>query len=445
MSNVPLKTFLVCSGAIVACVVLVAIWAMNNSKDSTMQPPDEWPPAIIGCETEIYLFEPDVKPDGDIFSIRSRNLVSIRDAVCSVLVDILKDGSNVERLTTPIQGEEDVHNLPIQRVCFLLRSNVPDEIVPLLIPFAKNSDARVRKAVAFPLGESGHDSSMVTVINLLGDTNDEVVESVCHGLISAGDLSDQYQLALINCLEQSIQTNSSSDKLCHLLVWQPHKEATSVINRLLKKPNLDPNTILINLSGSPTTADRGALLALLADRENMSHEEHVSEALFYLLILIGRHSHPDDERLLRGFIDDASERVVLGAAAGLLDWYGLGDFPKWLYSYESLPNLSLLQVRNMMNTKEMINKYGVTESFWDLEVDECQSAVSGLQLIGAVEGAEILAAAIDLAADENSRDDQWQELEARWKPIRRRLDVQLYLYVIEHRGEFLAISPQSAL
>ncbi|NQV23042.1 MAG: HEAT repeat domain-containing protein [Rhodopirellula sp.] len=417
-----------------------------------MQHPEDWDLATVRHETELYLFERDVKAAGDAYLIRHRNLFSIRERVCSVLVDILQDESGSERLTTQIQGEKDVPNLPIERICFLLRSNVSDEVVPLLIPFAQNRDARVRIAVAYTLGESGHDSSMITVINLLGDAVDEVVESTYSGLTSAGDLSDQYQMALINRLEQLIQTNSESDNPCHRLVWLPHERATAAVNRLLADPRVDPNRILINLWGSPTTADRDVLLKLVADREEMLRDEHVSEALRYLLILIGRHAHQDDGQLLRKFIDDGSERVALGAAEGLLDWHEVGDFAKWLYSHESLPSLSLQQIRDLMNVRNMIDEYGVTKSFWDLEVDECRNAVSGLHLIGAVEGAEIIDAAIALVVadddesesidQDHSTDTQWHELDQRWKQMGQDLEIQLYLYVIEHRDEFLAISPQ---
>lgn len=432
-------------GIVVACITAFVIWNTTDSKGTTMEAPEDWSLAMIRRETETYLFERDVNTHKDRPSKRSSNLFSIRKKVCQALVDILRAESGSKRLVTPIQGEDGALNLPIQRVCFLMRSNCTNEIVPLLIPFAHSKTPAVREAVAYPLGESGGDSSVTTVIKLLGDPVDDVVESTYHGLLNAEELSDQYQLALIARLKQLIQTDSTSDKLCHLLVWQSHATATTAVNKLLGDPLVVPNTMLINLCGSPTIADRAVLLKLVAERKGLRRDERVSEALRFLLILIGQQSHRDDEDLFQKFLHDESKKVAFGAVEGLVDWHGLGSFAVWLYSREELPK-SLLQIRDMMTVTGRIDKYGIPRSFPDDETDQYRNAAFGFKLIGVAEGAAIIEDAIALTqteGDDATKDDdsQWKELDRRWKKLKYIPDTQLHLFVIDHRDDFLAISP----
>ena len=132
------------SMGIVGGVILYGL--KSGTENPEMTSPQKWDTARVRRETEIFLFEPDVKLAGAPFSERFEQLDSIRPKARLAVIDILRQASNSSRLTQPISGEDENFNLPIHRACFLLRFGVPDEAVPLLIPFADNTDAQVRRA-----------------------------------------------------------------------------------------------------------------------------------------------------------------------------------------------------------------------------------------------------------------------------------------------------------
>jgi hypothetical protein len=455
MSHSRQTTLLVCSGIAISCAIAFSIWRTIDSKDMTMKQPEQWAADTIRRESEIYIWEPDSKPSGAIFSERYEKLVSIREKICPVLVEILQDERDSGRLVKPIQGESDEHNIPIQRVCFLMRSCVPHEAIPLLIPFAQDVNPVVRQAVAFTIAESGSDDGMTSILDLLGDPVQDVVESACHGLSGLDRLSDRYRLELIKRLETLIQRSPASEQLCHLLSWMPHDEASASINRLLRDPDNESDTLITAVLGSPVLPDRDVLLTLITRRNDRPLDTDTAKALRYLLIMLGDHAHPDDEQLLFEFVDHDSQLVALGASEGLLRWHKLDGFFAWLHTDADIPS-HIFNLREMLGVTDTVDKYGIVEAFWDLETDECRGAIKGFESIGAVECAAIIneALALTIAAEakgdtveesasnyssDDNVENQWKSLDRRWKGMGQNLEIQLNLYIIENREQLRAL------
>ena len=456
MSHSSQTTFLVCSGIAISCVAAFSIWNVIDSKDMTTKRPEQWDSDTIEREIEIYIWEPYDRPTDDIYREWYENLVSIREEVSSVLVKILKDERNSERLIKPIPGESGLNNVPIQRICFLMRACALHEAAPDLIPFAHDPNPAVRKAIASWLAESGNEDCMASILDLLGDPVLDVAESVDHGLSRGGmdRLSDRYRLERIKRLEQLILENPASERLCHLLAWVPHDEATASVNRLLRDRGNESDTLITAVLGSPVLPNRDVLLPLIKHRANRPLDDDTAEALRYLLIILGDHAHPDDEQLFLEFVDHDSQSVALGASEGLLKWHKLDGFFAWLHTDADIPS-HLLNIREMLSVTGMIDKYGIVEAFWDLETDECRGAIKGFKSIGAVESAAIVndalglkiaaeakADAIEQGESEYSSDDvtsQWESLDRRWTGMGQNLEIQLNLYIIENRDQLRAL------
>ncbi|HEY1123299.1 MAG TPA: DUF4375 domain-containing protein [Haloferula sp.] len=360
----------------------------------------KWDDAAVDRAVTVYLFETTSSRDA---WIESRQLEGLGSRTHRQVLELLADTTRYKQWVTPT-GEDILPEAPFNRACDLLGDTPPAEAISLLAPFLDDKDDSIRQEAASTMGKTGSPAMVPHLKKALRDPEQYVRGYALSGLKSAkssGRLASETAEALFDDVLRLVEKEENGDDSTELLFALDPKRAKEVFlsPAIFRPDSRILHDALTTMANAGISVPRERLLELIEILRSCEIKYPKEYILCQALLLLGRHRHPEDLKLLEMLQGHPDESVAIGASTGILTWHGLQGFEDRLHEreeksgYASLTRPQQLYKAVFILDAE-INNGGLDQYFVNSSGDHWRDALEGLKTMGDLKRAEVLEEAV---------------------------------------------------
>jgi HEAT repeat protein len=411
--------------ALVAAVVVVSVYMSSSERPGgfkdVLKNPQEYQEALDTADRDYQRALSEARKFTDqelaalvrhfVLEVRSsreadidkRLLVALALRTQTAVIDLLGDSTLREQLVIPT-GENFLPEAPFNRACMLLEGNTPAACIPVVAPFLDLERKEIKKSAALILGESGHADAAPQLRKALADPDEYVRSYALIGLERARErcgLSNECATALFPDIQRLVAEGKNADDATKLLLKLDRDKASSfMLSEAIFSPRYrELHHVLAALTQESVNVPRQGILDLIEPLRAQELQYPETYLLGELLHALGKHRDPADRPLFESMLSHPEERVGEGAAAGLLNSHGMGDFEKRIWQREEQSGAeSLTQQQRYYSAiiacDAEIKNGGLSQYFFNSSGNTWKDALNGFEVMGLTEHAQILRQAV---------------------------------------------------
>ena len=438
---------------------LEALGSAEQDHQRALAEANAWTDQQLAARVRHFVLEVRSSREADA---EKRLLVALGSRSHTAVIALLGDTTLRERLVIPT-GENLLPEAPVHRACMLLEGNTPAACIPVVAPFMDAAEAEVRKSAALVLGESGHVDAAPQLRKGLADTDEYVRSYVLMGLKRARErqaLSPECAAALFPDIQRLLAEGKNADDAATLLLELDRDQASAFLlsDAVFSPPSRELHQMIAALTAAGVSVPRQRVLSGIEPLRAKELKYPETYLLRELLHALGGHRDPGDRPLLESMLSHPDETVVEGAAAGLLSSHGLSDFESRLWQREEQSGYAALTAPQRLYgairaCDGEIRNGGLSQYFFNSSGDAWKDALTGFEVMGLTEHAQILRQAVAMfgsagpSTDREKRmnqlsrisrknDSTFDALDTRYYASKESLSAQSARYVIQNTEAF---------
>lgn len=312
---------------------------------------------------------------------------------------ILRDPTLRVRLVEATKTEWR-HEAPFNRLCELL-DKAPPETAKLIVPFTEDPSPEIRRDAVRVLGEIGTEEALAAVQEALEDPDTYVRSCALQGLSTAAQenrISEDTRRNLYGRSLLLLVSGENADEVLEFLLKLDRPRATAYY---LSEESLSPQSAVLHrvlqiLNEEKIQVPRDRLLALVEKLNKPDLKYPQTYQLSEVLRALGRHELPEDRKVFEGYLVHPEEKVIRGAAAGILASHGLEDFQQRIWKPRDGKGLTVPQrhYSAVFMLDAQVRNGGFSQYFFNSSGDDWRDALAGLEAMESKERLAILREAL---------------------------------------------------
>ena len=377
---------------------------------------------------DYYVFETNSSRDG---WAEIRTIAELGEEAYPRALEILRDPSMHERLTSLGEGEFSLPTAPICRLAKIFDQDAPPppEAAELLAPFIENESREIRKSVVLVIGSTGSAESLPSLQQAAKDEDDYVRSYMLMGIqraVTGCRISDPDKPKFFELVAGMWPEDTSFNVSTHLPTILIKLDRDRAVERLLM-PDLftiqfEPVWRILEAFGSESVmAPRDKLLQLV-EKASEDIEEHPNKnTLESALFLLGKHRMEEDLPLLERMVDHTDKDVSRGAVKGLYSYHRYFDLIRNPWDVEEAKGWDALteaekHICAIEVLKGEVDNGGFAQYYFNSSGELWQDAFNGLAAIGADKRHGIMKATLERfeqsepAVDRETRNSQLSKI-----------------------------------